>query len=116
MHSSKGLKRLLAVACKVATFLSSVVAYESNRAWLIQTIGCYYTGYAEGIGSLLIIVYIITKYGDAIDEIILGLRAKGRNNRKRKDPNRRKLYRKKKGIKRRYRQKMPDFPHRTSRL
>ena len=75
MHSNKNLKDTLAIMCKVATFLVAVIAYGSNRAWLIQRIGNYYTGYFEGVCSLLIIGYIAIKYGDAINELILRIKS-----------------------------------------
>ena len=69
----------------VITSSLAFIAYASRRDWLLNALdnNLYYLGFFEGICSIALVFYLADKYGDAIDEIYLGIRELGSQRKKR---------------------------------
>jgi hypothetical protein len=92
MPSRKARKSIIKALSRIVAFLVALIAYASNRDWLLQRIDHYFVGYFEGICSLVIFFILIEKYGDAISEVIMGLRTLGSKHKKNRRKNKRKKY------------------------
>jgi hypothetical protein len=84
MPPRKAWKSMTKAFSRTAAFLVALIAYASNRDWLMQRMDRYIVGYFEGICSLIVVLLLIVKYGDAISEVVIGIRVLGRRHKKEK--------------------------------
>lgn len=84
MPENKAWKGWVKAFGSAGVALGALIAYASTRDWFIHQVSMYYVGFFEGFCATVIAFLFAIRFGDAINEVVLGLRELGRKSKLRK--------------------------------